>query len=363
MSNGTLYGYEPDLVTPPGEILEEKIEEIGMTQADLAERIGRTRKTVNEIIKGKAPIEPETALQLERALGIPARFWANAEANYRQCLARQEEARRLEEQLDWLKKLPVRALVKLGYLPERRDPVARLRDVLNLFGLASFEALDHRVKDRCLAFRQSPAHPVDPYALLAWLRLGELAAQKIQCGPYDERRFREALKEIRSLCEMPPSEAAQRMGDLCARSGVALVFVPEMPGTRAFGVTQWVSASKAILQLSLRGKTDDQFWFTFFHEAAHILLHPKKKIYVEFGGDADGHEEEANRFARDILIPPDRWPQIAAARPRTKASVRMWAKQLGIAPGILVGRLQHERLLPFSHLNALKKKLPFKERQ
>ena len=90
-----IYTYEPDFVTPPGVILEEKLEELGMSQAELAERIGRTKKTVNEIIKAKAPLLPETAIQLERVLGIPARFWTNAEANYRQWVARQEEARRI----------------------------------------------------------------------------------------------------------------------------------------------------------------------------------------------------------------------------------------------------------------------------
>jgi len=361
MGSHLTYAYEPDFVTPPGEMLEEKLQEIGMSQAELAARIGRTRKTVNELIKGKAPLLPETAVQLERVLGVPARFWASAEANYRQALAARKEARRLATQEEWLRRLPVRALIKRGILSREGSRVSRLRELLNFFGVASFDALSRIREERYLSFRQSPAHEVDEFALLAWLRLGELQAQKVACAPYDEGKFLQTLCEIRKLCVESPPVAAPKMQKGCAESGVALVFVPEIPGARAWGVTQWVSADKAILQLSLRGKSDDQFWFTFFHEAAHILRHPKRAVYVEFGQDADEHEEEANRFARDILIPPADWRRIAAVPPRSAAQVRAWAKKLGIAPGVLVGRLQHERLLPWTHLNGLKVKLRFKE--
>ena len=359
MSSTIMHPYEPDFVTPPGEILEEKLQDLGMSQAELAERIGRTKKTVNEIIKAKAPLLPETAIQLERVLGIPARFWTTAEANYRQFLARQDEARRLAEQREHLKELPIAQLVRAGRLPKRSDPVSRLRDMLHFFGVASVEALSQIGKDKCLAFRQSAAHHVDHYALLAWLRIGELEAQKIQCAPYDPKKFRQALQSIRGLCNHPVAEAAPQVVRACAESGVALVFVPEISGCRAWGVTQWVSPEKAILQLSLRGKTDDQFWFTFFHEAAHILLHPKKDIYVEMDNQQDEREREANTFARDLLIPPQDWKRVALARPRSATEIRNWAARLSIPAGVLVGRLQHERMLPWTHLNALKVKLRF----
>ena len=150
------------------------------------------------------------------------------------------------------------------------------------------------------------------------------------------------------------------MARLCMASGVALVFVPEIPGARAWGVTHWLSPDKAVLQLSLRGETDDHLWFAFFHEAAHILLHPKRDIFVEPHGTPDSREEEANRFASDFLIPPPAWQLVAHTPPRSAAEVQAIAKRIGIAPGILVGRLQREGRLPWTHLNTLKTKLAFK---
>jgi HTH-type transcriptional regulator/antitoxin HigA len=225
--------------------------------------------------------------------------------------------------------------------------------------VASVEALAHIGKEQCLAFRQSVVHRVDPYALLAWIRKGEIQAHSLHCAPYDEKRFRTVLGEIRKLSRESADIYAPRMVELCASAGVAIVFVPEIAGTRAWGATHWLSPDKAVIQLSLRGKTDDHLWFTFFHEAAHIHLHPKRDIFVERDGTVDSREREANQFASDFLIPPPAWQLLVLAKPRSAAEVRVVAERLGIAPGIIVGRLQREQLLPWTHLDALKVKLKF----
>jgi len=359
MSNQSLNRYAPDFVTPPGDFLQEKLDEIGMTQTELAHRIGRTKKTVNEIITGKAPIEPETALQLERALGIPARFWNNAERQYRDFRLRQQERLRLERQLERLKRFPVQAMRRLGWLPKRKDPIETLSDLLSFFGVASFEALDQVGQQQCASFRQSAVHRVEADAVLAWLRKGELIARNLSCAPFVRERFRSALSEIRSLTSRSLREALPKTIDLCASSGVAVVFVPEIPGSRTWGATRWLAPERALIQLSLRGKTDDQLWFTFFHEAGHILLHPKRDIFIELEDTVDGREDEANRFAADLLIPPGVWQVIRHSRPRSAQEVRLLASQYRVAPGIIVGRMQREGLLPWTHLNRLKTRLKF----
>jgi hypothetical protein len=149
----------------------------------------------------------------------------------------------------------------VGWLPQRTDPVATLQDALNFFGVAPPEALSQIGKEKCVAFRQSSAHQVDQYALLAWIRKGEIEAQQQPCAPFDEKGFRRALAEIRKLTRETVDSYVPRMAQLCTASGVALVFVPEIPGLRAWGVTHWLSPDKAVLQLSLRGKTDDHLWF------------------------------------------------------------------------------------------------------
>jgi len=360
MSDMSTNEFAPDYASPPGDTLLEALEERGMSQAELAERTGRPRKTINEVIRGRAEITPETALQLEYVLGIPAHFWNNRERRYREALARLDERERLGKDLAFLQKVPVKAMTKCGWLPNVKDPIEQIRAVLSFFGVASPEAFSEWAAERTPSFRQSRAHAIDPYAVLAWIRKGEIEARRCECAPYDQQLFRRNLIAIRGLTRQPVEVFEPRMKDLCAAAGVALVFVPELPRTCAWGVTQWLSTDRALVQLSLRYKTDDHLWFTFFHEAGHLLLHGKRGVFVESGRAKDAREEEADRFAGDFLISPAQMEAVRRLALYSRSAVNAMATRIGIAPGILVGRLQHERLIPPSHLNDLKRHLQFR---
>ena len=357
--------YRPDYVSPPGETLLEALEERGMTQAELAQRTGRPKKTINEIVKGKAAITPETALQFERVLGIPATFWNKREQQYREALARLQDEQRLKGWKDWLKALPVKQMIAHGWVKRCEDKAAQVLEMLTFFGVASPDAYEAVYEQEIVAFRKSGVSTakVDHGATAAWLRQGEIAATEIDCALYNERRFGEALRRIRALTTQPPEVFEPEVVRLCAEAGVAVVFVPELPRTGICGATRWLTPTKALLQLSLRYKTDDQLWFTFFHEAGHILLHRKKEIFLETGDmSGDDEENEAHEFARDILIPLPEWQTfVGSGQYHTKADIADFAEQVGIAPGIVVGRLQHDEYLPFSHCNDLKQRLEWVE--
>jgi HTH-type transcriptional regulator/antitoxin HigA len=355
--------YWPDTVSPPGDTLLELLEEKGMSQAELARRTGRPKKTINEIIQGKAAITPETALQFERVLGTPASFWNQRERRYRESLARRDEENELAEHLTWLDNIPVRDMAERSWIEWFDDRVQQLREVLGFFGIASPEQWEALwVRRPAAAFRQSPAYQADPFAVAAWLREGERRAQRIDCAPFDEAGFRAALNAIRGLTTEPADVFQPELEALCAGVGVAVVFVPQLPGTRASGAAYWLTPDKALIQLSLRYKRNDHLWFTFFHEAAHILEHGKRSAFLDEDINRDepatDEEAEANRFAEDVLIPPGEWrafiEQVHAVQPYfSKQMVCDFAARIGIAPGIIVGRLHHEDELDYSYFKDL----------
>jgi addiction module HigA family antidote len=358
MANRTQNQYVPDFVSPPGETLLETLEAMGMTQTDLAERTGRPKKTISNIVRGKTSITPETALQLERVLGTPASFWNNRERYYQESLARAKEREELREQVEWLDKIPVKEMIKVGWLKGFEDPIDQLVEVIEFFGVKSPKQWENIWLGEGVSFRQSPAFESDPGAVSAWLRKGELDAHEIDCQPYDEEKFREALDDIRSLTITSHGVFVSEMQNLCAQAGVAVVLVPELPKTCTSGATRWLSSQKALIQLSLRYKADDHLWFTFFHEAGHILLHGKRDVFLEDGEGESKKERQADRFAADFLIPPREFSRFKpTGRHYSKMDVREFASHIGIAPGIVVGRLQKEKLIPFSHLNGLKRSL------
>jgi len=353
--------YAPDYVSAPGETLAELLESRGMTQAELAARTGRPKQHINEIVAGKAPITQDMALQLERSLGAPASFWNQREARFREHLARQAERERLSGQIEWLAEFPVKAMAKWGWVKGISDKVEQVRELLNYFGVASPAEWHYIWSRRQFAFRKSEAYESRLGPLSAWLRRGELVASEIPTQPFDEARVRASLPKLRQVTVCgDPKEFVPRMTELCAAAGVAVAFIPELTGCRASGVTQWLTPEKALVQLSLRYKTDDHLWFTFFHEIGHLLLHGKKEVFVEWGGVYDEKEKEADRFAAESLIPSAHWKAIRAMGIYSKSSIRKVAAEIGVAPGIVVGRLQHERLLPPSHCNDLKRRYQFK---
>lgn len=350
--------YNPDFVTPPGETLLETLEFIGMSQAEFAERTGRPKKTINEIIHGKAAITPETALQFEKVLGVSASFWINREQNYQEWLAREDERSAFEKLLAWIDQFPVKEMVNLGWIERHDDPVNQLNELLRFFGIASPNRWNAVTDDLSLAFRRSQAYKSEPVIISTWLRKGEIEAKGIDCEPFDADKFRKTLDEIRSLTNESPDVFVTRIVELCAKAGVAVVFVHELRKLRTNGATRWLTPNKALIQLSLLYKTDDHLWFTFFHEAGHILLHGKRDIFLEEDNMKSDKEDEANRFAADLLIPSIAYREF---QPRgnhfSKAEIVAFANSIGIAPGIVVGRLQHDGRIPMQNCNDLKRKL------
>lgn len=353
--------FSPDYSIPPGDTLLEVLETIGLSQAELAERTGRPKKTINEIIKGKAAITPDTALQLERVLGRPtAGFWISLEQKYRATIARLQERERLSKHVGWLGELPIGDLISRGWVRAKADKIDLVQELLGFFGVASPEAWEEvwRNYRKATAFRKSANHSSDFGVMAAWLRRGEIEGRDLECAPFSATRFKQALRKIRNLTTEEPNHACKLMIEECAAAGVAVVLVPELPKLRLFGATRWLSADKALLQLSLYYKRDDQFWFSFFHEAGHILLHGKRDIFIEQArGLEDRDEQEANKFASDYLVPPDAYADFCAAGDFKGSTIIKFAHRVGISPSVVVGRLQHDKIIKFSELNDLHTRL------
>jgi len=349
----------PDYAIPPGETLSETLEALEMTQKELAIRANLSEKHIVDILKGDVAITSETALKFEKVLGVPASLWSNLESNYRNTLARLEEEKRLQKEVAWLDEIPVSELAKRGLVTKHRNKVKTLQEVLAFYGVNSPDEWRDLWANRRFAARQSPAFEADPGAVTAWMRMGELLAQKVESAPYDQGRFSEALAKIRGLTAQAPQDFQPKVTQWCAEAGVAVVFVKELPGIHLSGITRWLSPQKSLVQLCLRYKSDDQLWFTFFHESGHILKHGKKDMFLENDGGQDTEKEkEADKFAADFLIPQRDWTRFITGRKLfSKADIKRFARELGISPGILVGRLQHEKRIPFTHCNDLKVRL------
>ena len=353
------FAYEPDFVTEPGSILRETIDSLGITQKELAARTGYSPKHVNQLIGGKARITPEAAFRLERVTRVPARFWNNLETQYRDRKARLEANLTVAEDLLWMKTIPTRELIKRGFLPSNANPAETLAATLSFFGVASVDAWKAGWSKHRIAFRKSDGADECSGGIAAWVRLAELQAAKLECATYHSASFKAALDKIRRLTTVSPEKFVPEMRQICAAAGVALSLVPDIPGTKVSGAARWLNNSNAMIALNLRGKRNDKFWFTFFHEAGHILNDSPDEVFVDVDYDEDPREQAANKFAKDLLISPSHARELKTLK--SKAAVRTYAQRIGIHAGIVVGRLQHEKIIPFSHMHELMERLDWKE--
>ncbi|MFI5496664.1 HigA family addiction module antitoxin [Actinoplanes sp. NPDC051859] len=337
-------GLSPDWQRPPGKMLQAELDARNITQAELAVRLNVSAKHVNQVIKGVASLTFDMALRLERTLGTPAAFWNQLEASYQDRRAR-EKARTewARDHLGWLRRFPLPALVDRGVLVAGDSEITMLERLLAFFQVADPDAYQRAWAEPVAAgFRRTQDANVDPYATAAWLRLGERAADMTPCRPYDSTAFAALLPSLTRLTTMPDREAFEILRRECADVGVAVEFERGLPGSRITGAARWITSTKALIVLSGRYGMHDIFWFAFFHEAAHLILHPKRRVVVDLelsGDDADGQESAANEYAAAILI-PEHYADQLTERTTARRAVEI-ADEIGVAPSIVGGRLSY----------------------
>jgi HTH-type transcriptional regulator/antitoxin HigA len=252
-------------------------------------------------------------------------------------------------------KFPVAELRQRGHLPQSRQREIVAEALFKFLGTTSPEAWENAYASTLTAFRRCETRTGKPGVTASWLRVAELEANKISCEPFSAPRFQKALDSIRPLTTKAAAKFSSQMRTECAASGVALVFVPEFKGGGINGAARWLSPEKAMIALNIRGRFADIFWFTFFHEAAHVLRHGKRQVFIDTGKEVSEQEEEANRFASEFLIPPQEVDKLSHLKSTSR--IRDFAHRIGIHPGIVVGQLAHRRLIQHGWFNDIREQL------
>jgi HTH-type transcriptional regulator/antitoxin HigA len=368
MANDIRLEYEPKTATHPGETVIDYLEFNSWSQRDLARRTGLTPKTISEICNGKAPITPPTALALENVLKRPAHFWLNLQRQFDEAEARRHATAKLEQWKGWAERFPLKVLKRYGWLEMEGPNQSEVAALLNFLGVSSPDSWSSVWEASNVAYRQTRQIRTTVEAISAWVRAAELFAGQIEVEEFNENRLRSSLNVIRKLTRISIERSIPQMQALCATAGVAVVIVPELPHAGISGCARWLSDKKPLIGLTLRYKTDDQFWFSFFHEVAHILLHRKKHVFILDNAaeeltdkvvdpEMQRNEEEANRFAADTLIPIGALSRFIQGKDFSSDAIHEFAEEQGIGPGIVVGRLQHDGLLSYYQGNKLKQGL------
>lgn len=323
-----------DYGVTPGDLIRFELNARGFTQADLAARAGTSAKHLNQVIQDAVPLSAETALRLERTLGIPAVVLTQADAVNQANKQRDKLRKGLIDHRDWYLKFPKPALQKLSIVNAKSSVQNQIEDLLVYLGVADPAAYDAVYGEAVLSFRRSQRWTVAPHVTALWLRSAELKADDLEVEPYNKVAFIALLEQLPAVTLLPMSEAFPLLQERCAKVGVAVVFNPSLDGTRASAAVRWLGPERPVIVLTERGKFEDSVWFSFFHEAAHVVLHPRRKSLIELEGpdDSDGAETDANNYAKKILL-RGRGRELMKLDGREQ--LVEFAEKVGIHPGLV----------------------------
>ncbi len=346
----------PARPVPPGRILKQELEARGWSQKDLAAILGRPEQMVSEIINGSKQITPDTSLELAQALGSSAEFWLNLESNYRLQMAQRKGVDDgIAKRSQLYAALPLRAMARRRWLVLRESPDELEQEVTSLLGVpvGSNAMLPARM-------RSSTAREPLTYAQLAWLRRAEMLAAEQKTGPWSPEHLESLVAQLLTLAQR--AEDVAQVQAVLAHWGVRCVLLRPLEKTYLDGAAFWLD-QRPVVALTMRYDRIDSFWFTLLHEVAH-LAEGETVAFVDQLENSDGnagateldnHEITANRLAADWLVPPAAFQQfVTATQPYfSKAGIEAFAAGQGRHPGIVLGRLQRESLVPWKNLRSL----------
>ena len=344
--------YFPETVTHPGFTLNEKLKEIGMSKKEFALRTEKPEQTIIKIINGNSSITPDMSIKFENVLKIPSKFWLKKQYRYDEIVARNKRQSSNKEAEEWARCFPYAKMAQFGWVPLTRKIEEKIDALFQFFGLSGKTAWEDYYYKQGLktCFRISLKQTTESYAVSAWLRQGEILAADLNVPTYDRGIFKQNLRLIKKLMVEHPEGFFIQLQDLCKKAGVKVVYTPCLPKAPIEGSTRWIGDAP-LIQLSARYKQNDRFWFTFFHEAGHILLHGKKYISIEnidFHGVDLKKENEANAFAINWTFTEEQEQEVLAARPKTTHDIIAFAEKFNTHPAVIIGRFHHKKKLHYS---------------
>jgi plasmid maintenance system antidote protein VapI len=348
--------FVPRWASPPGDTIRDALGEQRVDRRSLAEALELSDDDLTVLLEGKAPFTLTLAERLSSAIGGSVEFWMTRDGQYHA-----DRSRVIAD--EWAQRMPLKDMATFGWIPpDVGDWVEQIDECLRFFDVESPEAwqADHEAQSQLTRFRSSKVLERDEFAVAAWLRQCEVELSQIPCRDYDRDAFAALLPRLLPLTRVrDPRRFLVELQERCADVGVAVGVVRAPHGCPVSGAARRLDNGQPSIALSARHRADDHLWFTFFHEAAHLLLHDTDALYLdEIELDSDpapsADEAEADEFAGMLLVPKEYDERLVRAR-QSPFELRRIAGEIGVSVGIVIGQLQHRGVLAYgTRLNKLK---------
>lgn len=352
---------EPNWASPPGATIARVMKAREIDPSEFADAVGLKAHEFDELLHGKLRLSERLAEALAEQLGSTARFWLARDKDYLKELARlgAADVTAVEQ---WAQSMPVASMKRFGWLAvDSRTKLARNTALLNFFDCKSIQDWGQRYSAGvgAVAFRTSLTFASDGMATLVWLRAGEAQLASLPNARFDRDEFERILPSLKRLSAFKrPATILQRLREACAVVGVSITTARAPEGCRASGASWFDANGRPVIHLSFRHLSEDHFWFTFFHEAAHIILHGQTHIDSDgvevMGEDTEKQEDEANAYAQEILLPDDIRQDLLSRQVLSAKAIVQAAKVAKVTAGVIVGQLEKAEAIKHGKFSFLK---------
>lgn len=356
--------YKDIVAFHPGYYIADVIEDLGVSQAEFATRLGTNTKTLSYLLNGQANITNDLAKKLSVMMGTSSEVWLNLQNTYDQKLIEIQQAKDFDEQADIAKLIDYKYFIEVAGLPNTKAINERIA-----YLCAWFKVSDLRIMltpDFLVNYRTGVKNVNEKNIInsRAWIQTAINFSHKIETNSYDADRLKSYLPELRSMTLQTPDVFMPRLRDIFAKCGVAFVLLPTLKNSGVNGAVKWVSDERVVLAMNNRRLDADIFWFSLFHEIRHVLQKKLKTVFVSYGKDEIGElneklEEDANNFATNYLIPASAYRKFSPTKHISNSEIITFADSIGVDPGIVAGRLQLDGIIQQNRCSKFKKKYDY----
>lgn len=354
-----IINYKDIMAFHPGYYVAEIVEDMGITQVEFATRMGTTGKTLSYLISGQINLSNDLAQKLSAMLGSSVGFWLNLQKEFDEKVIEIKRQQELDEQKEIAKEIDYSYFEKIAKLPPAKTLAEKTENLCRYFMIADLRILTN--PDFLVNFRTGISNAKEKNVInaQAWLQTALNFAKTIETDLFDAERLKSFLPEIRKMTIQEPEKFLPRLKEIFSGCGVAFVLLPHLKNSGINGAVKWINSDRVVLAMNDRRLYADTFWFSLFHEIKHVLQQKIKTVFIssnvqEMKAIDDRLEREADLFAQNYLVPPKEYRIFAPTKYTTDAEIIAFAKCIGIHPGVVAGRLQHDQIIAANRCSSLK---------
>ena len=329
----------------PGVYVRDALNDLNMSAKEFSIRSGISERTLSDLINEKGGITFDIAIKLAEFFKTSINVWTNLQNAYDAYIIEKRLKREIEDDYELLKPFK-KYLVENKVIDQNDDEFMVVAKTRSSFSINRISLLN--TNELLVSFKEHSGKEHDNvFAENLWIAYALTKARKIETKPYDRQKLLKSLPNMTSLMGKNPKEFFPILVDILKECGVAFVFVPYLSKSNIYGASKWLSKDVVMLAISNRGGKADVFWFTLFHEIAHVLMEHKRYCLLQFDGNDD---VEANIVGSNILIRDEEWSSfINEHRIFDQKSIEEFAKKVNVPSFIVLGRLAKEKHISYSN--------------